>query len=212
MKLTEENAKKLGEILLLERKKRNFSLEQIKQKLESLDILINRSDIHRIEQGQRKTPNALLLSGLCQIYGLNQTEIFTSIGYHISPNIESFNNNQKIKVYSSLKAAAENDKNYFTGEIGKIIDSENEIVAFRVEDNNMKNSFTKGELIFLEKEQTVENNKIGVFFIDNEYKIYKKKLLENGCIMLLTDDESISPILVYEVKEIGKIIGVYREL
>ena len=55
MKLTEENAKKLGEILLVERKKRGLSLEQVRQKLESLDIIINRSDINRLEKAQRNT-------------------------------------------------------------------------------------------------------------------------------------------------------------
>ena len=54
MKLTEENAKKLGEILLVERKKRGLSLEQVRQKLESLDIIINRSDINRLEKAQGK--------------------------------------------------------------------------------------------------------------------------------------------------------------
>ena len=211
MKLTEENARKLGEILLVERKKRGLSLEQVRQKLESLDIIINRSDINRLEKAQRKTPNALLLSGLCQIYNLNFSEVFDDIGFHnTSMEIMPSLSEKKVKIFSSLKYAVEEDLNKVIGEIGKVKDTKNNIVAFVMEDDSMKYSFSKGDLIFLEKGLEVANNKIGVFLVDEEYKIFKKKIVSDE-IVLITDDDT-SPVISGDLKEIGTIIATYKEL
>lgn len=213
MKLTEETAKMLGEILLVERKKRGFSLEQIRQKLELLDIIINRSDIHRIERGERKTPNALLLSGLCQIYGLNQSELFQKIGYQSLPTINK-NINSTVFIFSNINAALTDNKKYLIGETKPLRMTDNKIVAFVVQDDNMKKYFIQGDIVFLEKGKPVENNKIGVYLVNEEYSIYQKKILSDGTILLLTDSQEIEPIIFNKesLKEIGKIIEIHKEL
>ena len=209
MNLTEDDAKKLGEILTVERTKRGLSLEQVRKKLESLNIIINRSDITRIENAKRKKPNALVLNGLCQIYNINFKELFGEIGYHLTEDTGLTLSEKNVRIYSSLVYAVKEDPNHVVEEIGKIKSTKNKVVGFKAEDNKMKNSFVKGDLIFLEKGLKVSDNKIGMFLIDGEYKIFKKKIISDK-VALITDDNTPS-ILVEDPEEVGTIIGFYKE-
>ena len=81
MKLSEEDIKKLGMLLQNKRKNLDFTLDDVREKLEELGQNVNTSDILRIERGERKTPNAILLKNLCRIYNIDVVRLFQEIGY-----------------------------------------------------------------------------------------------------------------------------------
>ena len=61
----------------------------------------------------------------------------------------------------------------------------------------------------MEKGLEVANNKIGVFLVDEEYKIFRKKITSDK-VVLITDDDT-PPVISEDLKEIGTVIGFYRE-
>ncbi|MDD7411305.1 hypothetical protein [Fusobacterium gastrosuis] len=83
MKLNEKEVEKLANIMKNKRVEFAYTLEQVRLKLEFFGISAARSDIQRIEEGERKIPNPILLSGLCKIYGIDTVLLFEEIGYII---------------------------------------------------------------------------------------------------------------------------------
>ena len=67
MKLNEKKVEKLANIMKNKRIEYDYTLEQVRLKLEFFGISAARSDIQRIEEGERKIHNQILLSGLCKI-------------------------------------------------------------------------------------------------------------------------------------------------
>lgn len=86
MKLNDNEIKFLAILMKKSREKYNYTLEQMRLKLLTLGIAVARSDIQRIEEGERKIPNPILISGLCKIYELDAVEIFKKIGYILTNN------------------------------------------------------------------------------------------------------------------------------
>lgn len=83
MKLNEKKVAMLANIMKSKRMEYDYTLEQVRLKLEYFGILAARSDIQRVEEGERKIPNPILLSGLCKIYEIDTALLFEEIGYII---------------------------------------------------------------------------------------------------------------------------------
>lgn len=81
MKLNEKKVIILANIMKNKRMEHDYTLEQVRLKLEFFGISAARSDIQRVEEGERKIPNPILLSGLCRIYGIDTVLLFEEIGY-----------------------------------------------------------------------------------------------------------------------------------
>ena len=192
MKLSEEEIKKLGIFLQNKRKNLNYTLDDIKQKLEELGQSANTSDVLRIERGERKTPNAILLKNLCKIYGIDVISLFQEIGYLDPERIKT----SKIKVYDKLATAFVDPENYLE-EID--LNLNGEIIAIKT---------LKG-IILIAKNKNVDNNQNGVFQIEGEYYIRKKSMITSTDFILL-DEGSETPIFLNkesDFKELGKVIG-----
>lgn len=195
MKLSETEIVKLG--LLLQSKRRNLdlTLDQVKEKLLELGLVANTSDIIRLERGERKIPNAILLKNLCKIYGLDVITLFQEIGYL---DIEKMRP-PKIKVYACAKDAIESPENYL-GEIELNLKNVDAVFAINTNPNCT---------VLVDKDKKVENNQKGIFELNNKYCCKKKNTLSDNEFILL-GDETEAPVIVKEgdnCKEIGKIVG-----
>ena len=192
MKLSETEVIKLGNLLRNERQKLNLTLEEVKTKLEETGIIINTSDVLRMEKGERKTPNAILLKNLCNLYDLDVIQLFQEIGYLDAEKKEK----NKIKVYSELATAFLNPERYFE-EID--LNLKGEIVGIK----------TDNITILIEKSRLVGNNQSGVFKIKENYYIRKKSMISPTDFILL-GDSSETPIVIKSednIEELGKVIG-----
>lgn len=192
MKLSETEVIKLGNLLRNERQKLNLTLEEVKTKLEETGFLINTSDVLRMEKGERKTPNAILLKNLCKLYNFDVIQLFQEIGYLDTEKKEK----NKIKIYSELAIAFLNPERYLE-EID--LNLKGEVIG--VKTNNI--------ITLVEKNTIIENNQSGVFKIKENYYIRKKSMISPTDFILL-GDSSETPIIIKSednIEEIGKVIG-----
>lgn len=192
MKLSETEVIKLGNLLRNERQKLNLTLEEVRTKLEETGFLINTSDVLRMEKGERKTPNAILLKNLCKLYNLDVIQLFQEIGYLDTEKKEK----NKIKIYSELAIAFLNPERYLE-EID--LNLKGEVIG--VKTNNI--------ITLVEKNTIIENNQSGVFKIKENYYIRKKSMISPTDFILL-GDSSETPIIIKSednIEEIGKVIG-----
>lgn len=192
MKLSEEDIKKLGILLQDKRRSLSFTLDDVREKLEELGQNVNTSDILRLERGERKTPNAILLKNLCKIYGVDVIRLFQDIGYlDLEKHLK-----KKVKIYSELAIAFTNPERYIE-EID--LNFDREIIGIR------KDNIT----ILIEKFRFVGNNQSGVYKINGEYYIKKKSMI-NPTEYILLGEESEPPIFVKlgeGIKEYGTVVG-----
>lgn len=212
MKLDENEIKELGEILRNRRKEKDFTLEQVKIKLEHKGLVAEITDIFRIEQGERKIPNPKLVSLLAVIYDLDPIELFKKIGY-LPNNFNEKSNDKKyvtyndqlneIAVYTSANKFFKN-KNSFEYKIYLKLKS-NSNTFFAVKE--------KESTIVIDIDSKVNENDMGLFLLNEEYIFAKKKTSERGDYFLITNKKEELPILVKrgdKYKEIGKIVGIYN--
>lgn len=192
MKLSEEDIKKLGMLLQNKRKNLDFTLDDVREKLEELGQNVNTSDILRIERGERKTPNAILLKNLCRIYNIDVVRLFQEIGYLDIDKKEK----KKIKIYTELATAFITPERYIE-EIDLNLDGD----IIGIKNNNI--------VTLIEKYRLVDNNKNGVYKINTEYSIKKKSMINQNEFILL-GEENEPPIFIKledKIKEVGMVIG-----
>lgn len=222
MKLNDSEINKLSVLMKQQRQEKGYTLEQTRLKLEKNGLSVARSDIQRIEDGDRKIPNPILINALCKLYNIDTVKVFQKIGYlDKKENLElssEMNNMKKIKIYSSIAAGFGNfsnevketeDEIYLPLKIEKDI---KDLCAIRIKDNGMIPEIKNGSLIIVKKNTEILNNEIGVFFLNGDWFIKRKKVTERDDLMLLSENRECVPILVREsddYKELGKVIGVY---
>lgn len=192
MKLSEEDIKKLGMLLQNKRKNLDFTLDDVREKLEELGQNVNTSDILRIERGERKTPNAILLKNLCRIYNIDVVRLFQEIGYLDIDKKEK----KKIRIYTELATAFVTPERYIE-EIDLNLDGD----IIGIKNNNI--------VTLIEKYRLVDNNKNGVYKINTEYSIKKKSMINQNEFILLGEGNE-PPIFIKledKIKEVGMVIG-----
>ena len=192
MKLSEEDIKKLGMLLQNKRKNLDFTLDDVREKLEELGQNVNTSDILRIERGERKTPNAILLKNLCRIYNIDVVRLLQEIGYLDIDKKEK----KKIKIYTELTTAFITPERYIE-EIDLNLDGD----IIGIKNNNI--------VTLIEKYRLVDNNKNGVYKINTEYSIKKKSMINQNEFILLGEGNE-PPIFIKledKIKEVGMVIG-----
>ncbi|KYM56209.1 hypothetical protein MWG07_12050 [Fusobacterium necrophorum] len=234
MKLKDKDVKELGTLMRNRRIEKNYTLGQVQFKLEKLGLICGKSDIQRIEEGVRTTPNPILLSRLCKLYGIDEIKLFKKIGYLPEEEINekesqmvqeektyyNINNSlKKIKVYSSILEAfgyfretMEDvyDEVYFSMEEFKGKD----ICGVWIQEESMKPELGDNSLIFIEKNTPILHNEIGVFYLNGQLLLKRKIETEEKNLILFSEDRNYNPILVKkedDYKELGKIIGIYHK-
>lgn len=223
MKLNEKEMIELGNFLAEKRKEKGYTLEELRLKLQSKGLIIEKSDIQRIENAERKLPNPILLCHLANIYEFDIIEVYKKIGYlpkkerNISHNVaeeikndysvtlEQNENTQQIKIYSSLSLALgkfsdiENSDEYTLSLPINEINSNNRIIGVKEKNN---------KIIIIKKDEEVKNNEIGAFYFNKSWIIAVKKISNRDEIFLI-DSKKDCPIYVRETdnfKEMGKVI------
>lgn len=69
-----------------------------------------------------------------------------------------------------------------------------------------------GDMIIVSKQQTALNGDIVVALLDNENATVKTFYKEEGHIRLQPENDTMEPIIVKDVKILGKVIGIFRKL
>ena len=69
-----------------------------------------------------------------------------------------------------------------------------------------------GDMIIVSKQPTAVNGDIVVALLDNENATVKTFYEEKGHIRLQPENDTMEPIIVNEVKILGKVVGIFRKL
>lgn len=232
MKLNEKEMIELGNFLAEKRKEKGYTLEELRLKLQSKGLIIEKSDIQRIENAERKLPNPILLCHLANIYEFDIIEVYKKIGYlpkkekkiiynsvegtkhevMIEDNRENYavilehnEDTQQVKIYSSLAIAL--------GKFSNVENSNEYIISLPISELNLDNKIIgvkekNNKITVIKKDEEVKNNELGVFYFNKTWIIAVKKVSNREEIFLI-DSKKDCPIYVRETdnfKEMGKVI------
>ena len=88
------------------------------------------------------------------------------------------------------------------------LDNDHKYTAFVNQHNYFeKYNILKGDILIIKKKNKLQNNDLGLFLINNQYKIMKYTY-KNGFYIL----EDIEEIILHKVKIIGKVVMVERKI
>lgn len=88
-----------------------------------------------------------------------------------------------------------------------------ELFMLRVSGESMINaSILDGDLIIVRKQPTADNGDIVVALIGGEDATVKTLKRENGHIMLIPENDTMSPIIADDAEILGKVVGLFRTM
>lgn len=186
---------------------------------------ISQSYLSLMENGKRK-PSAIILKKLAPIYNLDYLDLYEKAGYidligEKSTKIESnaFPTSDiplEVPVLGKISAglpilAVENIEGYEFAP-SSYIKSDYEYFYLRVQGDSMNLRFPEGNLVLVQKQDSLEDGEIGVFLIDGQDATVKKYRQDGNFVIL--DPMSTNPsniTQIYNVKEtpvriIGKVV------
>ncbi|WP_294101034.1 transcriptional repressor LexA [uncultured Ruminococcus sp.] len=89
----------------------------------------------------------------------------------------------------------------------------NQLFALKVRGESMINAaILDGDIVVIEQTPYAENGDIVCALVDNESATIKTFYKENGHFRLQPENDTMDPIIVDEVKILGKVVGVVRYL
>lgn len=107
--------------------------------------------------------------------------------------------------------AAEQIESYFP--LPYELTNHEEVYMLNVVGESMINaSILDGDKIIVRQQETAQNGDIVVALLDDEDVTVKRFFKEKDRIRLQPENDTMSPIYCTEVKIIGKVIGLYREM
>lgn len=189
--------------------KNNLRYLRNKNGIEQLDLALmlgfkSSSTVSEWEKGIR-VPSAGVLSDIANIFNVTLDNLMkVDLEKH---NIGSF---KSIPVLGTIAAgtpilAEENIEEYFN-----IDNSIKADFALRIKGNSMINaSILPGDIVFIRKQETLENGEIGAVLIDDSATL--KKFYKNGdTIILQAENDTYAPIILNNgnVKILGKLAAV----
>ena len=109
-------------------------------------------------------------------------------------------------IYNGLKIIKViNENNKY---IHMILNKRNKYIAYKIKNNYFKDlGIFKNDLLIIRKDKNINNNDLGLFIIDNKYRIMKYNY-QDGFYILCDYEE----LLLNKVKLIGKVIMVEKIL
>ncbi|GLI54524.1 putative phage associated-repressor [Propionigenium maris DSM 9537] len=199
--------------LKTKRKEKGYSLEAVQETLKAdYDLIIDKSNISRYENGKVKTVDAKVIKALCKIYGLDYIEVFKELGFiDRECPYEENHNLMKVPLYSSASAGlgclADSDpigSTYFPKTNG-------DLVSVKVDGDSMEPTFKDGQYIIVKKEVEVNSGDVGVFLHKVTGECVVKRLeKKEGKYFLSSDNPKYSDkeILSESIVCCGKVIGI----
>ncbi len=183
---------------------------------------ISQSYLSLMENGKRK-PSAIILKKLAPIYNLDYLDLYEKAGYIdlIGKKSTKTESNAfptadvpiEVPVLGKISAglpilAVENIEGYEFAP-STYLKSDYEYFYLKVQGDSMNLRFPEGNLVLVQKQDTLEDGEIGVFLIDDQDATVKKYRKDGNFIIL--DPMSTNPsniTQIYNIKEIPvKIIG-----
>lgn len=209
---------KLGDLI----KKRREQLNLTQEELADLLNYKSKSTINKIE----KNVNDIPFAKLEDFAKVLKVDLAYLLGWDIEStkqkpqsNITHFTNDLiSMPLFSSISAG-----------YGAIIDNcfiDNEeieyipMIAFpnwqhcfavRVKGDSMCPKICDGDIVVINTQFSIENNQIGAFMIDDEAFLKRKKITDDNTLLLLSNNDNYSPIIVTKdknFKEIGKLTQI----
>ncbi|MCI9545339.1 MAG: transcriptional repressor LexA [Lachnospiraceae bacterium] len=109
--------------------------------------------------------------------------------------------------------AVENVESYFPLPTEYL--TNNQPFMLRVQGESMRNiGIMDGDFVIVEKKNTASNGEVIVALVDDSATV-KTYYLENDCVRLQPENDTMEPILIHEkdgLQIIGKVIGVFRSM
>lgn len=163
--------------------------------------------IQKWEMGTSE-PSLGVLSKLSKLYNVDMHTLYsTDLESNINPNNENTN---RIPLLGTIAAgspilAEENIEDYFY--IDKSIKAD---FALRIKGDSMLGAgIFPDDIVFIRKQETLENGEIGAILIENEATL-KKFYRNNGTIVLQPENDKYQPIILTngDVRILGKLVAV----
>lgn len=105
--------------------------------------------------------------------------------------------------------AQENIEDYFSIP-EKLVHGRNDIFMLRVKGDSMINAnICNGDYLMVEQRETAENGEIIVALVEDSATV-KRFYKEDGYYRLQPENDTMEPIIVKEVRVLGKVIGIMR--
>ncbi len=86
-----------------------------------------------------------------------------------------------------------------------------ELFMLKIHGNSMINAgILNGDSVIVKKQSTANNGEIVVAMTEENEATIKRFFKENGHYRLQPENDSMSPIILSEVKILGKVVSLYR--
>lgn len=185
------------------RLKNGFSQDYLANKLEYKSY----TTIQKWEMGTSE-PSLRILNKLSELYNVDMHTLY-SIDLEGSNNSDNENTN-RIPLLGTIAAglpilAEENIEDYFY--IDKSIKAD---FALRIKGDSMLGAgIFPNDIVFIKKQEMLENGEIGAILIENEATL-KKFYRNNGTVVLQPENDKYQPIILTNgnVKILGKLVAV----
>lgn len=213
-----EKILKLGNKIRSKRESKNWSLEELSEKLRSIGIDINPSSLFRIEKGQRQKIDTTLLLGLNKIFNFNFISILDN-DYQIKVGNIDLNNPitefKEIPIYDSISAGFGSCKSGIIGHmpLPQTNGFKGEVIGIKVAGDSMQPDIKNGDTVLIKMEIMPENGEVGAFILNDEGLLKRYKKTDRGDVILSSDNKDYDPIIINESDEfyiVGKKVGVFN--
>lgn len=200
------------------REKKSWSLDRLSDELSKENIDVVPSTLFRIEKGQRKKIDTILLLGLSKILNYNFFQMLDNQIFKFDDYIEI--DDQKLYIYGFASAGNGyldlNDYEVMEISLPKNMRHRNGLFGIKVHGESMEPEFFDNDILILDPacpEWKELNNKVIVVDLNGERYVKLLKYYNDGRAYLFSYNEVYPPIPITEsdnIKCIGKVIYSFR--
>lgn len=206
----------LGEKLKYYRKSNDLTLDQLSKDLNKMDSnsKISKGRLSRWEN-DKDQPQLTSIKLLADYYNISLDYL---MGISDSPKKKDVIDFQKVDTNSFQKVpligtiacgtpifAEENIEDYVPIYFSENLKKEN-VFALRCKGNSMEPTLLNGDIVFIQKQPTVEDGEIAAVLIDGEATLKRVKHIDNKVLLIPDNTNGFQPI-VLDQKNPGKILG-----
>lgn len=206
----------LGEKLKYYRKSNDLTLDQLSKDLNKMDSnsKISKGRLSRWEN-DKDQPQLTSIKLLADYYNISLDYL---MGISDSPKKKDVIDFQKVDTNSFQKVpligtiacgtpifAEENIEDYVPIYFSENLKKEN-VFALRCKGNSMEPTLLNGDIVFIQKQPTVEDGEIAAVLIDGEATLKRVKHIDNKVLLMPDNTNGFQPI-VLDQKNPGKILG-----
>ena len=208
----------LGNKIREKREKKNWSLDKLTEELGKDNLDIVPSTLFRIEKGQRKKIDTLLLMGLSKVLNYNFFQLLEKQVFNSDEYIEI--EDRKLCIYGFASAGNGyidiSDYEVMEVSLPKNIRYKKGLFGIKVHGESMEPEFYNNDILILDSvcpEWSELNNKVIVVDFNSERYVKLLKYYDDGRAYLFSYNEIYPPIQITEsdsIKCVGKVIYSFR--